>query len=371
MTGPAGAGDVGSPFLQEVLRESGLLGEYDSIEPGRLGGHLARHYGLEGRLERLATEKDDTFRLRTGEGDFLVKVSSPLERLDDVDLQVSALLHLERSAPELPVQRVQRTRDGAATVRLGGSDDGSPRILRVMRFVPGIMLADADPDDAGLAAAGRALARVDRALRDFEHPRLERTLVWRLSLFHRLSDLVECVDDPRQRGMANQVFELFRTNVAPRLGDLDAQAIHGDFSSYNVIVDPAAPEYVIGVIDFGDCLRAPIIFDPAVALANLVGIDAADPWAHATAFLAGYRGERPLPADEAALLVEASLARLTLRAVMAAWSARRSPERRDYVLEHARDDWARLEATLAAGVEAGRGAIDATRSSEAARESGA
>lgn len=44
--------------------------------------------------------------------------------------------------------------------------------------------------------------------------------------------------------------------------------IHGDYSPYNVLVDPGTDSFVTGVIDFGDSMRSALIFDPAVSLAT-------------------------------------------------------------------------------------------------------
>jgi hypothetical protein len=44
------------------------------------------------------------------------------------------------------------------------------------------------------------------------------------------------------------------------------------------------------------------------------------------------------------------MARLTLRALLANWRAERVPERRDYLLAHARDDWINVERSMAVPV---------------------
>jgi Ser/Thr protein kinase RdoA (MazF antagonist) len=70
---------------------------------------LEERYRLNGRLEELATEKDDTFRLSTDSGNYLVKVSPPDEAEAVVALQTAAMRYLETTAPHLPVQPTQAT----------------------------------------------------------------------------------------------------------------------------------------------------------------------------------------------------------------------------------------------------------------------
>jgi Ser/Thr protein kinase RdoA (MazF antagonist) len=90
-----------------------------------------------------------------------------------------------------------------------------------------------------------------------------------------------------------------------------------------------------------------VIFDPAVSLANLVGRAPDHPWREACAFVAGYESARPIKDRELPLLPVAALARLTLRALITNWRAERAPERRDYLIAHARDDWINIERSMA------------------------
>lgn len=118
---------------------------------------LARHYRLSGHLERLATEKDDTFRLRTGTADHLVKVSPPDEAVAVVALQTAVMRHLETEAPHPPRpagqgdHRRQRQRTDRDERRRGSS----PAPLRLRRRCrPG-----ADEPRFQPACQGRADAR--------------------------------------------------------------------------------------------------------------------------------------------------------------------------------------------------------------------
>ncbi|WP_346345444.1 phosphotransferase [Streptomyces sp. SID5643] len=331
---------------QQLFEESGLASSHEPIEMNEVDALLARHYRLSGRLERLATEKDDTFRLRTGSADHLVKVSPPDEPAAVVALQTAVMRHLETEAPHLPVQRVEKTIEGIDNVPVETKEDGI-RVLRVLDFVEGAVLARTDPEPHQFAKAGHMLGQVDLALRSFRHPADDRRLVWDLRYFDRLRELIDHTPGAAHRRLAQEVFRLFRGTVVPRLDDLETQVIHGDYSPYNVLVDPRADGFVTGVIDFGDTMRSALIFDPAVSVANLLGRTASDPWREACSFVAGYERARPIKDTELPLLPVAALARLTLRALVTHWRAERVPERRDYLLEHARDDWVNVEQGMA------------------------
>ncbi|MEU1575514.1 phosphotransferase [Streptomyces collinus] len=333
-------------FARRLFEESGLTSSHEPIDVMLVSIFLEKHYGLNGRLGRLATEKDDTFRLRTDTSDHLVKVSPPDEAEAVVDLQTAAMRFLESAAPQLPIQRVKLTAGGKDSVAIR-LNDGRTRILRVFEFVAGPVMAHTSPDDEQLAKAGEMLARVDQALKAFTHPADRRGLVWDIRHFHQLTGLLEYTPIPEHRRMAETVFSHFDTAVVPRLSDLETQVIHGDFSPYNIVVDPNSDHFVTGVIDFGDTMRSAVIFDPAVPMANLLGTTADHPWRDACAFVAGYQRERPIQDSELPLLPIAALARLTLRALITNWRAERAPERREYILDHAKDDWINVERSLA------------------------
>jgi len=336
-----------SGFARQLFEDSGLAASPEPVAEPLVAALVERHYGLGGEFERLATEKDDTFRLRTGSGDHLVKVSPPGEPAEVVALQTAAMRFLEDTAPELPVQRVTRTSGGADHVVLT-THDGEPRVLRVFGFVAGTVLAQANPAPAQLTRAGEVLGRLDRALAAFAHPADGRRLVWDIRHFARLTELTESTSDTGHVRLAREVFRRFETAVVPHLGHLETQVIHGDFSPHNVVVDPQRDDYVIGIIDFGDTVRSAVVFDPAVPMANLLGRTPHDPWLEARAFAEGYTRVRPLGDREIPVLPVAALARLTLRALITDWRAQRAPHRRDYLLGHAKDDWTNVERVLSA-----------------------
>jgi hydroxylysine kinase len=335
-----------SGAAQRLFAESGLGSSHEPIDVELVSSLLRRQYHLDGPLQPLATEKDDTFRLRTESTDYLVKVSPPDEAQAVVGLQTAAMRFLEGAAAELPIQRVKLTMHGSDSVVIE-TNHGRTRVLRVFDFVDGALWAQRNPDGAQLAKVGQILGRVDVALEAFAHPADHRGLVWDLRHFHELTALVEHTPKAEHRRLAEGVFRLFEATILPRLNDLETQVIHGDYSPYNVVVDEQSQDFVAGVIDFGDTMRSAVIFDPAVALANLVGRAPEQPWRDACAFVAGYERARPIKDRELPLLPVAALARLTLRALITNWRAERVPARRDYLLAHAKDDWINVERSIA------------------------
>lgn len=337
-----------SAFIDAVASESGLLAEQPQLAESTVLELLGQSYGLKGTLVRIPTEKDETFRLQEGGETYLVKVSPPDEDPMIVHLQTACMLHLEETAPVLPVQRVVRSLAGDPQVLIPAPAGPFDRVLRVMRFMPGNLLANHAPSAGQLQLVGSSLARVGLALQDFAHPRADRLLLWDLKHFHRMRPLLDYVSEKQKRALAEDIFDQFDEKVVPLLDTLTSQVVHGDFSPFNIIVSLDKPDYVTGIIDFGDVVRTPAIFDISVTMANLLGADPASPWEHALQVMDGYRSIRRLPAPEFEALTASAPARLLLRALITQWRASQLPQRRDYLLSHSKPDWERLAFTAAA-----------------------
>ena len=107
---------------------------------------LARElYGLEISADRLPGEYDDNFHLTVGDGRaYVLKVMHPSRESSFLDLQCGALQHLAQRAPQLSLPRVCHTRDNQAfqTATLA---DGSIRLVWMLTYVPGKVLAEVRP----------------------------------------------------------------------------------------------------------------------------------------------------------------------------------------------------------------------------------
>jgi hydroxylysine kinase len=351
---------AGSEALDRIAQESALSESTGQRFPEHaVQAELRRQYDLTGQLSRIPTEKDDTFRLTSDAGRFLVKVAPASESVRIVNLQSAVMLHLEKLRPAIPIQRLIRGVDGQVESTVVDSE-GNPRILRVMNYLDGDLLSSLSPTAAQFQQVGRALALLDGALTGFRHPEDSRLLIWDLKNFLHMRPLLKLVTERDNVSMATWVFDQFEAVVAPRMATLPTQMIHGDFSPFNVVVDPAADGFVTGVIDFGDVVRSPVVFELAVAVANQIGVDERRPWDSALDIVRGYRRIRPLADGDAALLAVAGPARLLLRALIFGWRATVDPHSRDYGLSHSARDWTRLRCALSVAMPTVQALLAAT-----------
>lgn len=300
----------------------------------------AEHYGLQASARRLSSERDENFQLTTAGKEFLLKISNAAEDREVADFQTGALLHLERVDPELPVPRLQRSRDGHVAVLVRTAGD-APRVMRLQTFLPGLPLIGVERSAAQVSNLGAMLARLDIALGSYEHPGGTQPLRWDLCHARTLRPLVALIDDAARRALVTDVLDRFERLALPVLATLRRQVIHNDFQPSNVLVDARDPTRITGIIDFGDMVRAPLINDLAVAAAYQVSI-APGPLDFVSSLIGAYDRRLPVSDAETAILFDLIATRLVLTALITNWRVRLQPGNRDYILRHADAAWTGL-----------------------------
>ena len=299
----------------------------------------ARHYGFAGSARRLSSERDETFLFtRDDSRAFVLKIANAAEDPQALQFQNGALLHLERAATDVPVPRVVTTRDGAPSTVIPSPD--GPRILRLLTYLPGALQSATAPGAAQSRSIGRTLAALGLGLEGFDGMPPPRRLMWDIS--HTL-DLEAFLDhtSAERRPQAAAVLDEFRA-MQPALAVLSRrQIIHNDFNPHNVLVDAADAETVVGVIDFGDMVRAPLVNDVAVGVSYHV---ATEDWAERmSAFIAGFQSLRPLLDEEMEVLPGLMRARVAMSIIIAEWRSSLFPENRDYIRRNYMTAWRGLQ----------------------------
>ncbi len=257
-------------------------------------------YGLDARATALPGELDLNFRLDADGSRYVLKLHHAGA---DLALEDAVLEHLS-AVPGVP--------------RLAGPTsvlDG--RTVRLLSWIDGVAWAQRPGD---LAELGREVARVDRALADFDHPQLMRPHRW----------------------------DLRNAPGLPRLDQLPQQLIHNDANEHNVLVGEHGE---IGLIDFGDVVHCPRVCGLAVAGAYAMQ-GFADPARAVLPLVRGYHEITPLTPPELEVLFLLMRARLELSVQMAAAQSAAAPEN-EYLLisqqgvRDVLDKLAREDATLA------------------------
>jgi len=254
---------------------------------------LQAHYALSGHLQSLGSQQDLNLRLDSEQGRFVLKACHGSYAQVELEAQHAALAHLR--AQGLPVPAVRHACAGASLLAL--EVDGQPLRLRVLEYIDGQSLTRLKHLPTRLMAElGALCARVDRALADFDHPGLERTLQWdprhaQALIGHLLPVLV----DDAQRARVAQVAALASERLQPWAAQLPVQAVHLDITDDNTVWvrDDQRLWQLQGVIDFGDLLRTWRIADLSVTCAALLHHAEDDPL-RIVAAVSAYHAENPL-----------------------------------------------------------------------------
>lgn len=311
---------------------------------------LARtHYGLHGTVEPLTGERDRNFRVReAGGSSWVLKVGHPAEAAELSGLQTAALLHLVEQDPGLPVPRIRRTVDDATEVlwRPRSADAGAPPSrVRLYSYLPGVPMHRVPASARVRNDLGRIVARVDRALAGFDHHAARHDLVWDASRVSRVTDLID-PSDTQVRAMMAHVEE----HTVPRLAGVRQQVIHNDANPHNVMTD-AAGRHVVGLIDFGDVIWAPLPQEVATASAYQL-VDGPEALEACLEVLVGYQDVNPLTAEEASTVFDLMVARLVLIVVITGWRAKQHPRNSAYIMRNHQRARLGLERAAAIGCSA-------------------
>lgn len=274
---------------------------------------------MQGGLSPLLSERDQNFRVEATDGRrYVLKIANRAEDPSVTLFQVEALRHIERHADaDIPaVPRVVPTAAGASHVSTAHGPDR--HIVRLVSWVDGQPLAEDDPSLALSHSIGHGLATLGRWLRGFRHPGENQSLLWDMKKASELRRHLGLLDGAVIRGAVSSALDDFDAIARPAMQSMRWQVIHNDLHSENLLVRPGQPDVMVGVIDFGDMLRSPLIVDLGVCAAYLRGDDEA-PFAAIRAFVAGYQQITPLTAAELDLLYYLVRARLAATVCISRW----------------------------------------------------
>jgi hydroxylysine kinase len=310
----------------------------------------SERFGLKAIARRLSSERDENFHLRAPDGrEYLLKITNAAEDRRVTEFQTRALEHVARVDESLPVPRLVPSLDGGLEI-LFGEQEARPRVVRLMTFIQGSILHGAKRSAAQCRNLGSTLGRLDLALRDYVHPGSGHELRWDLKHAAALRPLLAEIVDAERRALATLFLDNFETHALPVLPSLRSQVIHNDFQPSNILVDAADAERVVGIIDFGDMVEAPLINDVAVAAAyHLAG--GSDPLGYSLTLVGAFNDVVTLGRDEVEILFDLMAARLVMTVSITNWRAARHPENSAYILRNAPTAWRALErcATLPRG----------------------
>jgi len=277
-------------------------------------------FGVKGQCEKLPSERDQNFRLKTDtEGDFVLKIANAFESYEVLAFQNQVMERLGQACRiqidgAAGIQEVRRTRDNE-TIKTVEGRNGQKHFVRLLTYLPGKPFALVKPHDADLLTSlGRFFGNVDHILQGFDHAAAHRDFHWDLQHASRVvSDLIKHIAAPEKSDLVAGFLKQFQTHTEPMLSDMRMSVIHNDGNDYNILAVPKGKwgNQVGGVIDFGDMVYSHTVNELAIVCAYAM-LDKNDPLAVAGHIVQGYHEAYPLTERELAVLYNLMCMRLCM-----------------------------------------------------------
>jgi len=298
-----------------------------TVSPALAVTWARKHYEIEGEAVALPGEIDRNYLLKTDDGEIGILKIAPagVDRVE-IECQLAVLQHLSGGELQGLVPEIIKARDGRTIVDVQ-DEDGNDGLMRMVSYLEGRPLADAEPPGPELLAEiGHSLGHLDRALELFDHHGAHRRIVWDLARLLELSDLLDLVD-PEIQPLVKVGLERFAQEVAPRIDQLPRCVIHNDANDHNLLIrqDEFGVTRLSGIIDFGDMVHTIRVAELAIACAYAM-LDAEDPWQVARDLTRGYEDVIPLSDIERQVLPDLIVGRLCNSLLLSADGRRQSPD---------------------------------------------
>jgi len=230
-----------------------------------------------------------------------------------------------------------------------GSFGMSSHIVRLLTFVPGVIVGDVPMSTELLYSVGDTLGRASNALQFWSHGALEcHKTVWSLDSLPDLRKFLYVVEDESRRKMVEDVIHSFEESVLANREDLRKGAIHGDFNEQNILCHAVegtnnTSHEVCGVLDFGDMQYSCLIYDLAVCIMYMMVTTKTMPVLEAGGHtIAGYIKHRTIPDAEMNVLRVCIAGRFCQSLVMGAYSYTLDPGN-EYLLVTQNAGWGCLQ----------------------------
>ncbi len=299
-----------------------------TLNDDQLNQVLGDCYGISGELARLVSERDQNVKVTSDKGVFVLKISNIAENPDILDLQNSALLHLNNTGMHRLVPEVINGIDGHPIQKVQ-SEQGQ-HCVRLVSFLQGELYSEVKKSPDLLFSLGEYLGRLSKSLSSFGHPTAHRSdFLWNLDNAHNCKAYLDHIDNQDNRQLLAELFERYERHVLPKLKSLRCAVVHQDANDNNIIID-SKRQQVTGLIDYGDLCFGRQINELAVAMAYaLQGED--DLYGASQQIIKGYVKEFPLLEDELDVLFDLIRMRLVMSVCISSFRTKDYQEN-DYLL---------------------------------------
>ncbi len=233
-------------------------------------------------LSPFGSERDDTVKVVSREGDFVLKIAHPGDDVLRIQRQLSLMTFVAGTTLPFATQAPIPTRTGDITAVVEG------RIAHLLPFLPGTPIRQHPLDEEGVSAVGQAVWHLQQQLSgypgvyDTEHP-------WALPFLSFAASKLDLVEPASLRRGCQKIIDMAVSSTVPALDNLPAYPSHNDAHTDNLLV---SGQKVVGIVDWGDSVSQPQVADLAVAASYARNYHPmwleGDPWRAAHTLRRGY-----------------------------------------------------------------------------------
>ncbi len=294
---------------------------------------LSKYYGIdEADLIYLEGFEDKTYKVEVAESKFIFKEYRYSKEAHAAIESESGILEKLSGISNFNFPEVIPTSANEPYVVKGNS------IFRLLSFLDGELLGDADHSDQLLRNLGSLLGSMDRCLSEsFDPVLMSRDLEWDLQYLKKNLPYLKYIEDPSDRSLVSYFFQQYNEHVLPTTHQLRKSVIHNDANDWNIVIGNKA----LGIFDFGDLVYSWTINELAVAITYIM-MDKELPLVSATEVIKGYHAEFPLQQAELDILYYLVAARLCISVCQSAYGKTIKPDS-EYVTISEKAAWGLLK----------------------------
>jgi len=276
---------------------------------------LDKEYSTHGTVTELYSDRDQNFHVSNGVDEFIIKVSNPAEERSQLDLQEFASKYISRNDPTIKIPKLAGK---IFELRRGGKT----YLIRLMTYVKGEFLFQANPHTSGSSRLGKFLGRLSRSLEGFDHADAHRKFEWDCRQTDLIYGISEHIVSNKDRNIVDHFLGQFEKSMPALINGLRMSVIHNDGNDHNILVDQE--DDIIGIIDFGDMVYTFQSVEPAVGMAY-IALKHNDPFKAIASMLKNYHSIFPLQENELASTIYLMCSRLCITVCMSAWRKKLFP----------------------------------------------
>jgi 4-aminobutyrate aminotransferase-like enzyme/Ser/Thr protein kinase RdoA (MazF antagonist) len=285
---------------------------------------IKNKYGYDSNVKPLVSDIGQNFLVSIQDNrQFIFKIANPSEKYPVLEAQNQVMEILLNAKSDYQFPMIIPDLQNQNIIKIKSSENIEFN-ARMLTFLPGQFLAESKKHSPKmLKSLGRMLGKMDLALKDFEHPALDRYWHWDLKNVTDLQKYLSYIKDARIRNLADYWLLQFEAQVLSMIPDLRISVIHHDANDHNILVNNDSEIY--GLIDFGDMVNSCTIFELGVALAYVM-LNQKSPLESTIPVVQGYHEVFPLTEKEIDILFYCAMARLTSSIIIAAYQNHLRPD---------------------------------------------